>query len=75
MNDATNHLFAAMYRRQLAANLLAQRTKRRVFFSFHYDDVFRVNNVRNAFKIYNPGTLLTPSFQDSSLWESKKLVS
>jgi hypothetical protein len=35
----------------------------------------RVNNVRNAFKIYNPDTLLTSTFYDSSLWESKKLES
>jgi MTH538 TIR-like domain (DUF1863) len=49
-------------------------TKRKAFFSFHYDDIMRVNNVRNAFKIYNPpNTLITPTFYDSSLWESRKL--
>ena len=48
-------------------------TKRKAFFSFHYDDVMRVNNVRNAFKIYNPTSILAPTFYDSSLWESRKM--
>ncbi len=48
-------------------------TKRRTFFSFHYDDVMRVNAVRNAFKVYNPGTIYQPTFYDSSLWERRKL--
>jgi hypothetical protein len=52
---------------------LASAKKRKAFFSFHYDDVMRVNVVRNAFKIYNPTTALYPSFYDSSLWESRKL--
>ncbi|MEJ6846718.1 TIR domain-containing protein [Sinorhizobium fredii] len=48
--------------------------KRKAFFSFHYDDIMRVNNVRQAFKLYNPGTVLGgPTFYDSSLWESRKL--
>lgn len=29
----------------------AQATKRKTFFSFHYDDIMRVNVVRNAWKI------------------------
>lgn len=33
----------------------------------------RVNNVRNAFKIYNPPTGTSLTFFDSSLWESRKL--
>ena len=47
--------------------------KRKVFFSFHFDDVMRVNNVRNAWKIDHPDNALMRSFYDSSLWESKKL--
>ncbi|SLK08728.1 TIR domain-containing protein [Novosphingobium mathurense] len=45
---------------------------RRVFYSFHYDDVFRVNHVRNAGKIraVDRGRQLTP--QDRSLWERVK---
>lgn len=48
-------------------------TKRRAFFSFHYDDIMRVNNVRNAWKITHPDSPAMRSFYDSSLWESKKL--
>lgn len=48
-------------------------TKRRVFFSFHYDDIMRVNNVRNAWKITHPDSAARRSFYDSSLWEAKKL--
>jgi hypothetical protein len=47
--------------------------KRRAFFSFHFDDVMRVNNVRNAWKITHPESTLMRSFYDSSLWESRKL--
>jgi MTH538 TIR-like domain (DUF1863) len=50
-------------------------TRRKAFFSFHFDDVMRVNVVRNAFKIYNPQNSLLPTFYDSSLWEAKKLES
>jgi hypothetical protein len=47
--------------------------KRKEFFSFHYDDIMRVNVVRNAWKIDHPDNALMRSFQDSSLWESRKL--
>jgi hypothetical protein len=47
--------------------------KRRVFFSFHFADIMRVNNVRKAWRYHNPGSILVPSFTDSSLWESKQL--
>lgn len=46
-----------------------QQRKRMTFFSFHFDDLFRVNNVRNQV----PGGEST--FYDSSLWESRKLSS
>lgn len=52
--------------------LLGEVTKRKTFFSFHYDDAFRVNNVRNAWLIDHPNSALMRSFYDSSLWESKK---
>lgn len=62
----------------MAANYLFQPPfvevkKRKVFFSFHYDDIMRVNNVRNAWKIDHPDTPAMRSFYDSSLWESRKL--
>ena len=47
--------------------------KRKAFFSFHFDDVMRVNVVRNAWKISRPDTIAMRSFYDSSLWESRKL--
>jgi hypothetical protein len=46
--------------------------KRKAFFSFHFDDVMRVNAVRNAWRFRRPETLLTPSFYDSSLWENRQ---
>lgn len=52
---------------------LAPPLKRKAFFSFHYDDIMRVNVVRNAWKITHPNTASGRSFYDSSLWESKKL--
>lgn len=45
--------------------------RRRAFFSFHFDDVIRVNNVRKAFEFQQPDKV--PSFYDSSLWESRRL--
>jgi hypothetical protein len=30
------------------------RIKRRAYFAFHYEDIMRVNNVRNAWKIDHP---------------------
>lgn len=57
----------------LYTSALFTGTKRRVFFSFHYNDIMRVNNVRNAWKITHPDSPAMRSFYDSSLWESKKL--
>lgn len=45
--------------------------KRKAFFSFHYADVMRVNNVRQEGKINKRAT--ERNFYDASLWESKKL--
>lgn len=44
--------------------------KRKGFFSFHYADIIRVNNVRNAWKINAPGREDKRQFFDRSLWES-----
>jgi hypothetical protein len=44
--------------------------KRKGFFSFHYADIMRVNNVRNAWKINCPGREDKRQFYDRSLWES-----
>jgi MTH538 TIR-like domain (DUF1863) len=51
-------------------------TKRRTFFSFHYADVMRVNNVRNSgeFKTSSQTSgRAVEGFYDGSLWESRKL--
>jgi hypothetical protein len=53
---------------------LAPTVKRKAFFSFNFDDVMRVNVVRNGWKITHPDNALMRSFYDSSLWESKKLA-
>ena len=42
---------------------------RRVFFSFHYDDLWRVNVVRNSGVIEG---LSAAGFHDESLWEETK---
>jgi hypothetical protein len=44
--------------------------KRKGFFSFHYADIIRVNNVRNAWKIDCPDREDKRQFYDRSLWES-----
>jgi len=42
---------------------------RRVFFSFHYKHIFKVNQIRN---IPNITGSTSAGFQDASLWESSK---
>src|SRR5581483_8286809 len=54
---------------------VAPDTVRRAFFSFHHDDIMRVNNVRQAWKIDHPDSADNRSFKDSSLWEARKLES
>lgn len=49
------------------------KTKRRAYFAFHFDDIMRVNNVRNAWKIDHPDSALYRSFEDSSLWERRQI--
>jgi hypothetical protein len=51
----------------------APATKRKAFFSFHFDDIMRVNVVRNAWKITHPDNALMRSFYDSSLWQRREI--
>ncbi|MGE3986727.1 TIR domain-containing protein [Pseudorhodoplanes sp.] len=44
--------------------------KRKVFFSFHYKDIIRVNNIRMAWNIDHPDRDIKRNFYDKSLWES-----
>ncbi|SFB66465.1 MTH538 TIR-like domain [Bosea sp. CRIB-10] len=55
------------------ASLFVKPVRRRAFFSFHFEDIMRVNNVRQSWRTHSTGTILVPSFTDSSLWESKQL--
>jgi MTH538 TIR-like domain (DUF1863) len=52
----------------------APEVKRKAFFSFYFEDVMRVNNVRQAWKISHPDSTNYRSFYDSSLWESRKIT-
>jgi hypothetical protein len=46
--------------------------KRRVFFSFHYADVYRVNQVRNSWRFRRETEREAYGFFDGSLWERSK---
>ncbi len=48
----------------------AQANKRRVFFSFHYqNDIWRVNQVRNSWRYNHENTRESEGFFDGSIWE------
>ncbi len=57
-----------------AFNGAAPARKRKVFFSFHYADVFRVNNVRNVERFKAKVLDVKQRFLDQSLWEKRKLT-
>ena len=46
--------------------------KRRVFFSFHYDDIWRVNQIRNSWRFGSENTREGTGFFDASLWEQTR---
>ena len=46
---------------------------RRVFYSFHYADIFRVNHVRKTGQFRRMDKMRLPTPQDRSLWEESKL--
>lgn len=57
----------------LARGLFDAPVKRRVFFSFHYqNDIWRVNQVRNSWRFQNEATREAEGFFDASLWESSQ---
>jgi hypothetical protein len=66
--------FNALYTPPPKPTPVAPETKRKAFFSFHFDDIMRVNNVRNTWNITHPDSSLNRSFYDSSLWEARKLL-
>jgi MTH538 TIR-like domain (DUF1863) len=53
---------------------VAPDTRRKVFFSFHYDDVIRVNNVRHSEQFKAKAREVPQSFYDRSLWEKRRLT-
>ncbi|WP_080671779.1 TIR domain-containing protein [Rhizobium leguminosarum] len=53
---------------------VAPDTRRKVFFSFHYDDVIRVNNVRHSEQFKAKAREVPQSFYDRSLWERRQLT-
>ncbi|MEL6647815.1 MAG: TIR domain-containing protein [Pseudomonadota bacterium] len=51
----------------------AQPAKRRVFFSFHYqNDIWKVNQVRNSWRYNHENTRESEGFFDGSIWESSR---
>lgn len=62
---------------QLASSILGlQPQKRRVFFSFHYqNDIWRVNQVRNSWRHQHESQREAEGFFDGSIWESSKRTS
>ena len=47
--------------------------KRRVFFSFHYqNDIWRVNQVRNSWRYQKEDRRFAEGFYDASMWESSQ---
>ncbi len=66
--------FNALYAPLPKPKPVAPEVKRKAFFSFHYEDAFRTNNVRNSWKISHPDSAANRSFYDSSLWERRKLT-
>ena len=50
--------------------LKIQTQKRRVFFSFHYqNDIWKVNQVRNSWRYNHENTRESEGFYDGSIWE------
>jgi len=57
----------------LLALLLSPIKKRKTYFAFHFEDIMRVNVVRNSWKIERPDAPQMRSFYDSSLWERRQI--
>ncbi len=56
----------------LASALLKPQTKRKAYFAFRFQDIMRVNNVRQAWCIDHPNSSAMRSFYDRSIWEKSK---
>lgn len=81
--DPKNPLFrppfaGGMLKPAVAASTLvggAVVKKRKAFFSFHYADIMRVNNVRKSWEFIEHDSSASLGFYDKSLWESSKRTS
>lgn len=59
-----------------SGNFGLQPQKRRVFFSFHYqNDIWRVNQIRNSWRYQHEGQREAEGFFDGSIWERSKRTS
>ena len=56
----------------LADAFLKVETKRKAYFAFRFEDIMRVNNVRNGGKINHPDSMYMRSFFDRSIWGKSK---
>lgn len=61
----------------LASDYLGlQPQRRRVFFSFHYqNDIWRVNQIRNSWRYQHEDRRVAEGFFDGSIWERSKRTS
>lgn len=84
-DDPLNPIQRSILARALASNTLGAGAtilgsagpvkKRNAFFSFHYADIMRVNNVRKSWEFIEKDSTASLGFYDQSLWESKKRTS
>jgi MTH538 TIR-like domain (DUF1863) len=58
--------------RPTPANALYGQIKRKAYFAFTFEDVMRVNDVRNMWRIDHPDSPQMRSFYDSSIWEKSE---
>jgi hypothetical protein len=71
-----NALARAMYGEGPLSSLgnafLQPETKRNAYFAFRFEDIMRVNNVRNGWRISHPDSPTMRSFRDRSIWGKSK---
>jgi hypothetical protein len=71
-NALTGALSPLEPRPTLAEALYGQRTKRKAYFAFRFEDIMRVNNVRKIWCIDHPDSPMMRSFYDRSMWGKSK---
>ena len=71
-NPLATALWGANPRSALGNVFLEPETKRKAYFAFRFEDIMRVNNVRNGWRGIHPDGLFDRSFYDSSIWEKSE---